>query len=219
VTRSQKAPRPDIREGAASTASWDEGGGGQRPAAARVAQPTGASAELAERFHVLYREQFDFVFRNLRRLGVPPALVDDALQDVFVVVLRQLPKFQAGTHSKAWLFAIALRVAGNYRRRHRRKEGLVSSLDTDTLRASDAVSPFDGAVKARAARFVHDFLDGIDDEKRSVFVMAELEQMTAPEIASALGANLNTVYGRIRAVRREFALAVEALDGGVDGER
>jgi len=50
------------------------------------------------------------VFRNLRRLGVQAAQLDDALQDVFLVALRHIDKYVEGTHGKAWLFAIALRV-------------------------------------------------------------------------------------------------------------
>jgi RNA polymerase sigma-70 factor (ECF subfamily) len=49
-----------------------------------------------------------------------------------------------------------------------------------------------------------------------VFVLAELEQMTAPEIAEALSVNLNTVYARLRAARREVeqaALREQARDG------
>jgi hypothetical protein len=105
----------------AGSQQWNAPGADMTPSKAP------ASAEQAqaraERFHALYREHFDFVFRNLRRLGVPAASVDDALQDVFVVVLRRLDGFREGTHPKAWLFAIALRVAGNYRRARRAGAG------------------------------------------------------------------------------------------------
>jgi RNA polymerase sigma-70 factor (ECF subfamily) len=184
-----------------------------------VVEPVVLSPELAACFDALYRQHFDFVFRNLRRLGVLEAYVDDAVQDVFLVVLRQLHKFEAGTHSKAWLFAIALRVARNYRRRHMRKEGLASPLDAGALRAPDGDGPFEHALKAQAGRFVQAFLERIDEDKRSVFVMAELEQMTAPDIAEALELNLNTVYGRIRAARRAFELAVNEAEGATDVER
>ena len=59
-----------------------------------------------------------------------------------------------------------------------------------------------------AVRTLHTILDELDDEKREVFVLAELEQMTVPEIADAVEANVNTVYSRLRAARREFDQAV-----------
>jgi RNA polymerase sigma-70 factor (ECF subfamily) len=211
--------RPDIREAVALVSSAEASSEGTPAPIAASGEPARPPPEVVERFHALYREHFDFVFRNLRRLGVPTAQVDDAVQDAFLVVLRQLHKLDANAHVRAWLFAIALRVARNYRRRQRRKEGQLSSVDADTLSASEQPDPFDNALKAHAHRVLHDFLDRIDDDKRSVFVMAELEQMTAPEIAAALGLNLNTVYARIRAARRQFALAVSAAKGSVDGPR
>jgi RNA polymerase sigma-70 factor (ECF subfamily) len=205
----------------AGTAEGDGGRPLEDPAqgAARVQ----ASSAQVERFHALYRQQFDFVFRNLRRLGVPPAQVDDALQDVFLVVLRHFDKYEAGSRSKAWLFAIALRVASNYRRSKRRRDSHVHPLafDADGFSATSEHSPFERAATAQAVEVLRTFLDSIDQDKRSVFIMTELEQMTAPEIAAALQVNLNTVYARIRAARREFARAVATLEGNGndDGSR
>jgi RNA polymerase sigma-70 factor (ECF subfamily) len=58
-------------------------------------------------------------------------------------------------------------------------------------------------------------LDGLDEAKREVFVLAELEELSAPEIAQALGINLNTVYSRLRAARQtvEAAAARESEHG------
>ena len=149
------------------------------------------------------------MFRNLRRLGIAPASVDDALQDVFVVVLRRLDGFREGTHPKAWLFAIALRVAGNYRRAQTRRAP-TASLAPDALEGS-ALGPFDQLSRSEAARVLDAFLGSLDDDKRAVFVLAELEQMTAPEIAQALAVNVNTVYSRLRAARIAFEQAVQVL--------
>ena len=58
-------------------------------------------------------------------------------------------------------------------------------------------------------RHLHELLSALDDEKRAVFVLAELEQMTAPEIADALSIKLNTVYSRLRAARKKFETALQ----------
>jgi RNA polymerase sigma-70 factor (ECF subfamily) len=195
-----------------------------RAAAEDAASPAAAarpSSSALEQFHELYRRHFDFVFRNLRRLGVAASDVDDAVQDVFIVVLRHIDKYRADSHEKAWLFAIALRVARNRRRGALRKGGLAPFDELGLPAPAEGDGPFERAASAQAARVLHAFLETLDDDKRSVFVMTELEQMSAPEIAEALQVNLNTIYARIRAARREFADAVERharkeLD---DGER
>jgi len=190
---------------AAGAERWNARGADMTPAAA-PASTTSARAGTA-RFHALYREHFDFVFRNLRRLGIPEASVDDALQDVFVVALRRLDDFRDGTHPKAWLFAIALRVAGNFRRAQSRRAPL-AALAPDAL-PGPLAGPFEQLSRSEAARTLHELLAVLDDDKRAVFVLAELEQMTAPEMSEALGVNLNTVYSRLRAARRDFEKALE----------
>ena len=160
------------------------------------------TAEQRARFEALYCEHFDFVFRNLRRLGVGEAELDDALQEVYLVALRRIDEYRVGTHAKAWLFAIALRVASNQRRSQRRR-GEPQALDADQL-GSTQPGPFELTAQTEARRVLHDFLAQLDESRRAVFVMAELEQMTAPEIAQALSANLNTVYSWLRHARLEF---------------
>ena len=170
-----------------------------------------------ERFHVLYREHFDFVFRNLRRLGVPAESIDDALQDVYLVALRRIADFREGTHAKAWLFAIAMRVAGNSRRSQRRR-GEPVSLAEERLEAQQP-GPFDLAAREQARRLLHAFLDTLDDNRRAVFVLAELEQLSAPEIAQALSANVNTVYSWLRLARIEFTGWLAKHERGGELER
>jgi RNA polymerase sigma-70 factor, ECF subfamily len=171
------------------------------------ARPSAASQPEARSFEVLYAEHFDFVWRNLRRMGVHPSLVEDAAQDTFVVVHRRLVDLHPDASPKAFLFGIALRVAHDYRRTARRKGA--ASLDTETA-PSPQRGPFDGAARAEGQRRLEAFLDSLDPDKRAVFVMAELEEMTAPEISEALSVNLNTVYSRLRAGRERFVAFLAA---------
>lgn len=159
----------------------------------------------AARFEAIYDEHFDFVWRSLRRMGVPEASAEDAAQDVFLVVHRRLQDFEGRSSLRTWLFGIALRVARSHRRRIARK-GKHEPLPADVV--SDGELPEDTVQRRRAAAFLDQFLDGLDQDKRAVFVLAELEQMTAPEIEAALGVKLNTVYSRLRAARKAFEAAV-----------
>ena len=56
---------------------------------------------------------------------------------------------------------------------------------------------------------MHGFLETLDDDRRAVFVLAELEQMTAPEIAEALNANPSTVYSRLASARKALLAYVQ----------
>ncbi|WP_437310184.1 RNA polymerase sigma factor [Sorangium sp. So ce388] len=162
-------------------------------------------------FDAVYDEHADFVWRSLRRLGVREASLDDALQDVFLVVHRRLGEFEPRSSVKAWLFAIVCRVARDHRRLVRRKEG------HEELPAGvpdRAPGPAERLEKAEALKLVDALLAELDDEKRAVFVMAEIEELSAPEIAAALDVKLNTVYSRLRAARRDFELALARRGGG-----
>jgi RNA polymerase sigma-70 factor (ECF subfamily) len=158
-------------------------------------------------FDDLYEEHFAFVWRSLRRLGVRPALLDDAAQDSFLVAYRRLSDFVSGTSAKAWLFAIARRVASDYRRTERRKGGGLSLVEE--ARASTAPSPLDDAMSTEASDIVLRFLDGLDEDRRAAFVLSELEQMTAPEIGAALEVNVSTIYSRVRSARQAFTTYVD----------
>jgi RNA polymerase sigma-70 factor (ECF subfamily) len=162
-----------------------------------------AEGEALPSFEAVYEEHFDFVWRSLRRLGISEAQIDDAVQDVFVVVHRRLGDFEGRSTLKTWLFAIALRVASALRRTAARRptEPLVD--DPPDERAG----PTAASDAAEAARLVHRLLDCLDGDRRTVFVLSELEQMTAPEISAALSVNLNTVYSRLRLARRDFEAA------------
>jgi RNA polymerase sigma-70 factor (ECF subfamily) len=157
-------------------------------------------------FENVYDTYFPYVWRSVQRLGVPAAAADDVVQEVFMVVHRKLPEFEGRSTLKTWLYGITLRVARAYRLRSRRSTE-TQSIDTEQLRAPDATRPDEQAENAQAARVVEALLRGLDDDQREVFVLAELEQLSIPEIADALDVKLNTVYSRLRLARAAFAEA------------
>jgi RNA polymerase sigma-70 factor (ECF subfamily) len=170
----------------------------------RASGPVPAALRLV--FDDVYRDYFAFVWRSAKRLGVRDAALDDVVQEVFLIVHRRLEEFEGRSSVRTWLFGITLRVARDYRRSTLRKSP-DATVDPDTLRASSA-GPGEAAEKAEAVRLLHAILDELDDERREVFVMAELEQITMPEIADALAINVNTAYARLRAARQSFEAAL-----------
>jgi RNA polymerase sigma-70 factor, ECF subfamily len=165
----------------------------------------GVFAPAAERaFEAVYREHFGFVWRILRRLGVPTEALEDAAQEVFLVLHRRRAGLGPDVSLRSWLFGTARRVAADVRRgQHRRERRLQALAVVHGDRANELP-----AEQAEAAEFVQRFLERLDPDKRMVFVLADLEGMTAPEIAGAIDVKLNTVYSRLRAARAEFERSV-----------
>lgn len=161
-------------------------------------------------FAQIYDEYFEFAWMMLRRFGVRGAHLEDAVQELFIVVHRRLGEFAGRSSLKTWLAAIAWRVASE-ERRHESRKGGTEPLPED-LPAKDR-DPHRAAVHAEALRVLDHLLGQLDADKRAVFVLAELEQMSAPEIAEALSVNLNTVYSRLRAARKAFDEALRLHRG------
>lgn len=162
-------------------------------------------------FEGVYDEHADFVYRGLRRLGVSDAQLEDAFQDVFIVVLRKLQSFEGRSALTTWLYGIMLQVVRNHRRTLRRRREDVSAtgeMDGGLGTPAKGESPESNAETHEEVRLLYQLLGALDDDKREVFVLAELEEMSAPDIASMLGQNLNTVYARIRAARQAFEQAL-----------
>lgn len=180
------------------------------PAATNASLPVDRVGE--QDFVALYRANFSFVWRSLRRLGVDGPSLDDAAQEVFLTAHRRLPDFEGRSSVKTWLFGILLNTARHHRRAMARRpahEPLGEAVP-DARRPG----PHEAAVRAQAVAVLHGFLEGLDDDLRAVFVMSELEQLTAPEVAAATGVNVNTVSSRIRAVRSQFEQMVARRRAG-----
>ena len=161
----------------------------------------------------MYDENFAFVWRSARRLGVPDYALEDIVQEVFLVVHRKLPAFEAKSSIRSWLFGIVVRVVRDARRTLLRKPsnlGGHARAFTNLDAMADAVlpSPHDSLAAAEAVRMLHALLAAMSERHRHVFILAELEQMSVADIAVAVGANVNTVYSRLRAARAEFDRAV-----------
>ena len=184
------------------------GPGAPSPAAGHLTNREGAAPETAIGLDLdeVYREHFAFVWRSVKRLGVRDASLDDVVQEVFMIVHRRLGEFEGRSSIRTWLFGIALRVARDHKRSAARKDS-DGSVDPDTIHAP-VPSPAESMEKAEAVRLLYAILDEMEDERREVFVMAELEQMTMPDIAGMLGLNVNTAYARLRAARQTFESAL-----------
>ena len=174
-------------------------------------------------FKEVYDAHFAFVWRSLRRLRVPEPSLNDALQDVFLVVHRRMDDFEGRAKLSTWLFGICLRVAKDYRRRaHVRREVFD---DSNFAQVSDPHSDTGAAAEQNQNLLLFEAaLEELDLDQRAVFILFELENMTGDEIADSLQIPLGTVYSRLRLARQAFKKAALAQTwrkraklGGVGG--
>lgn len=169
----------------------------------------------ATSFDALYEAHFSFVWRSARRLGAPEAWLDDVVQEIFMVVHRRLATFEGRSSLKTWLFGITMRVVRDHRRAGK-KHPAPTTLDPDAIadvpaeRTMGTVQgPAEAAERGEAVRILHQVLDTMEDERRAILVMVELEQIPVVEIAEALGMSVNGAYSRLRAAREDFEAAVQ----------
>jgi RNA polymerase sigma-70 factor (ECF subfamily) len=158
-------------------------------------------------FQTVYREYFGFAWRTAAALGVPASALDDVTQEIFLIVHQRLPTFELRSSLKTWISGIVLNVV-----RHRRRSTLRKSpheLDRREPPALDAIQspledPHTAAERAEGSALLRRLLAELDDERREVLVLAELEQLSVPEIAGTLGIKINTAYSRLRLARADF---------------
>jgi RNA polymerase sigma-70 factor (ECF subfamily) len=161
-------------------------------------------------FKVVYDEHFRFVWRALRRLGVPESDVSDATQDVFLVVHRRLDEFEGRSKMTTWLYGICLRVARDRKRlaHNRRRADDDTSLDEA---ADENVDVARDAERRQGLRLLEALLDALSDEQREVFTMFELEGLGGDDIAERLGIPSGTVHSRLRLARDAFERNLKRL--------
>lgn len=168
----------------------------------------------AAAFEEVYRRHYAFVWRSVRRLGTPDAELEDVVQEVFVVVHRRLADFEGRSSITTWLFGIAYRVV----RDHRRSAAARAKREALVTAGRPPTEPDRKLSRTQAAGVLDDLLAGLDDEQREVLVMADIVNMTAPEIAELTEAKLNTVYSRLRLARQAFEEAIDVYRRDHGGE-
>jgi RNA polymerase sigma-70 factor, ECF subfamily len=154
----------------------------------------------------VYRDHFDFVFRQAARLGGPGIDAEDAAQEVFMVVARKLHTFDASSLITTWLYGITLNIVRSLRRRARIRRLFELSED----RSEVPVRSVDRAEVLDAHRIAYEILDKLAPKKREVFILAEFEGLSCEEIATLVDSKTETVWSRLHYARKEFADRLEA---------
>lgn len=157
----------------------------------------------------IFRDELPYVWRVLRHLRVPDRDLDDACQEVFLVVADQIGQFRGAASLRTWIYAIAWRVAQNHlRRAHVRREIPSESPARDLA----APAPEDGSTRTA----LEQVLEALSPEDRVVLVLHEIEEMPMREVAEALEIPVKTAYSRLYAARaraKDLWLELVAQEG------
>ncbi len=162
----------------------------------------------------LYREQLPYVLQTVRRLGVPASAAEDVAHDIFITVKSRLPEYDPSRAVRPWLFGIAMRSAANYRDRAHLRRETTQDLDHEI---DSAAGPSEHSEAASARRLVNRALTVLDDDRRTIFILHELDEVPVPEAAQVIGVPVDTAWSRLRAARKQFNEVCLSLLGAAEG--
>ena len=176
-----------------------------------VPEATGDARSLRAELERLVRCHFQYIWRLLRRLGLPPSDADDAAQQVFMVASGKLEKIQPGSE-RSFLYGCALNRAAKWQRARARERRTVS-LDAPLVdELVDGACAEDSLDRDRARGTLDALLASLPAPLRTVLVLYELEQLSTIEIAALLEVPRGTVASRLRRAREEFEKRIKRLE-------
>ena len=157
---------------------------------------------------VLFRRRQQNVFRLALHLTGSPAVADDVTQDVFVAVIRDAARFDAGRSTvAAWLCGIAR----NYvRRRFAQPEA--EPLDDEASESAPAVTPdpLGDLTQAQELEALRRAVLSLPMRYREAVVLCDLHEMAYADAAEALGCAVGTVRSRLHRGRTLLAAKMQA---------
>ena len=183
----------------------------QLPLSTAGGVPAAAAGPALGTFRQIFEENLGYAWRALRHMGVPEGDLDDVCQEVFLIVDRKLEDCRERAALRAWIYGICWHLAKNHARRaHLRHETLCADVPEVSCEAPQE----SGLARAESYDRLRAMLDGLDEDKRVVFVLRELEELSMRQVAQAVGCPLFTAYSRLRAARAALRAACREFAGG-----
>ena len=157
-------------------------------------------------------QNFAYLARTLRRLGVRQVDVEDLAQDVFLVMCRRWSRYRPDLPLRPWLAGIAFNVA----RKH------LGRIWRETPRAEieaedQGLKPDEDLQAQRARRLVLRALEAMRPRDRAILSMCEIDELPVRDAAELLSIPLFTAYTRLRRARARFAELVTELQHRAPG--
>jgi len=186
-----------------------------------ASEPPGPNPESASQdvppFKVAYQEYFDFVWTSARRLGIQPSGMDDLIQEVFLVIHSKLHTVEKRSSLRSWIYSVVRRTASNHRRARRAHADASSGPPGDGEALSREPTPLENTERNAGFQLLMSLLDQLEEPKREIFSLVDVEDLSVPEAAELLGIPLNTAYSRLRVARQNFELALARHEARTKG--
>ncbi|MET0793222.1 MAG: sigma-70 family RNA polymerase sigma factor [Polyangiaceae bacterium] len=165
---------------------------------------SGSALPALPPFHEIYRLHFDFVWSVARHLGVGTDAMDDVVQEAFIVIHSRLHTLERPEALRSWIYGVVRRTVSAHHRSRRTRDAAGAAVAIEGELAPPPATPLELTEKKTGLELLASLLAQLDDTKREVLVLVELQEMTVPEVADALEIPLNTAYSRLRAARQAF---------------
>jgi RNA polymerase sigma-70 factor, ECF subfamily len=179
-----------------------------REAAGQVSGVQARASVVRPDFRVIFEEHFGYVWNSLRHFGVRRSDLEDLAHEVFFRVHERLDEYDPTRPLRPWLFAFAFRVAAAHRRLARNHAEV---LGTDPDPADEGLRADDMLIRRENLGLALKALDAVELDRRAVFVLHEIDEISIPDVANALGIPTSTAYSRLRLARQEFNAAIKRL--------
>jgi len=159
-------------------------------------------------FAAVYRQYFDFVWSTARRFGVEPDAMEDVVQEIFAVIHAKLDTLENPEALRSWIYGVVRRSVSTHRRARRTRMASSVAVGYPVELVSDTPTPLEQTETNADLKLLRSLLAELDEPKREVFALVELDELSVPEAAQLLEIPLNTAYSRLRAARLAFAAAL-----------
>ncbi len=178
-----------------------------------------SAASPAPPFQAIYKEYLDFVWSSAGHLGAGRDVIDDVVQDVFIVIHSKLATLRRPEALRSWIYGVVRRTVSDYRRSRRTRDAAGARLGSEVESSPPFPSPLDMAERNADLELLESVLAELDEPKREIFIMVEVLEMTVPEVVEALEIPLNTAYSRLRLARQSFEDALAGHEARDKEER
>jgi len=146
------------------------------------------------------------------RQGAQPATAEDLVQNVFVRIIQNLPRYQPSGR----LDAFCLRIARNLWIDNRRRSGREFSSEEASERPDEQPGPLESADQEDRASQLRLALASLDDETHELLELAVLQQLAYKDVAMILDIPIGTVKSRVYYSLRRLRERVQKLNPGAE---
>jgi RNA polymerase sigma-70 factor (ECF subfamily) len=166
------------------------------------------SPSAAPSIQSVYRQYFNFVWSSAQRFGAEAEALDDVVQEVFIVIHAKLPHLERPEALRSWIYGVVRRTVSTHRRARRARTAAGLSAVAECDAESPEPTPFERTKVNAELELLAKLLSELDEPKREIFELVELQELSVPEAADVLELPVNTAYSRLRAARQAFEAAL-----------